>query len=88
MAQLHMYLPEGLASEVRRRAAEKGQSVSAYLAALVRSQISDEWPKGFFDRVVGGWVGGPLERSEELEPERRDELDVSARYERVHSDSE
>lgn len=88
MAQLHLYLPEELAHEVRRRAASKNQSVSAYLAELVKGQITDHWPEGFFNKVVGGWVGEPLERPEDLDVETREELDVPARHERVHSGSE
>ena len=55
MAQLHLYLPEDLAEKVRRRAASRRQSVSAYLAELVRGQIADAWPEGYFENVVGGW---------------------------------
>jgi hypothetical protein len=88
MSQLHLYLPEHLAGELRRRAAAKGLSVSAYLAELVRSQIADEWPEGFFDNVIGGWIGEPLPRPRTLEPETREELDVPAGHERMHSPPE
>jgi len=88
MAQLHLYLPDELAEEIRRRAKASEQSVSAYLAELVKGQIADRWPDEFFDKVVGGWVGNPLERPEELEVETREELDVPTRHERVHSGPE
>lgn len=78
MAQLHLYLPEELAEEVRRRAAERELSVSAFLSELVRSEVADEWPDGYFDAVIGGWKGNPLERPEPLTLERREELDVSS----------
>ena len=54
MAQLHLYLPEDLAEKVRQRAASRRQSVSDYLAELVRGQIADAWPEGYFENVVGG----------------------------------
>ncbi len=88
MAQLHLYLPEELAQEVRRRAAERGLSVSAFLAELVRNQVADEWPDGYFEAVIGGWKGEPLERPGPLDLEQREELDVPARHERVHQDTE
>ena len=73
MPQMHLYVPEALAQTVRRLAGEKGMSVSRYLAELVRHQISDDWEEGFFEAVVGGWIG-ELERPEELELAARDEF--------------
>ena len=87
MAQLHLYLPEDLAEKVRQRAASRRQSVSAYLAELVRGQIADAWPEGYFENVVGGWVGEPLQRPGSLDVETRDEIDVSIRHQRLHPDS-
>ena len=87
MAQLHLYLPENLAEKIRVRAASKHQSVSAFLAELVRSQIADAWPEGYFEKVVGGWVGEPLQRPESLGIETREEIDVSTRHQRLHPDS-
>lgn len=62
MPQLHLYLPKDVADEVKRRAHMRGLSVSAYLSDLVRLQIAPQWPDGYFDRVVGGWSGDPLDR--------------------------
>lgn len=73
MPQMHLYVPEALAQTVRRRAEERGMSVSRYLAELVREEISEGWEESFFEEVVGGWIG-ELERPEELESETRDEL--------------
>lgn len=88
MAQLHLYLPDDLAEDVKERAKSRGLSVSAYLAEIVKSQMSDQWPKDFFSRVVGGWVGKPLERPDQPDLERREDMDVPSRHERVHQDSE
>ena len=62
MPQLHLYLPEKDAERVRQRARAAGVAVSKYLAALVLRQLEEGWPEGFFDDVVGGWQGEPLER--------------------------
>ena len=32
------------------------------LAQLVQEEISEQWPPGFFDEVVGAWKGDRLER--------------------------
>lgn len=70
---MHLYVPEALAQTVRRRAQDKGVSVSRYLAELVQHQISDEWEESFFEEVVGGWVG-ELERPAGLDWKPRDEF--------------
>lgn len=43
-----------------------------FLAAKA-SQKQETWQPGFFDEVVGGWAGAPLERAPQGEPERRDD---------------
>jgi hypothetical protein len=88
MAQLHLYLADDLAEEVRNRAKSRGMTVSAYLAEIVRSQMTDQWPEDFFSKVVGGWVGEPLERPEQPALERREDIDVPSRHERVHQDTQ
>jgi hypothetical protein len=74
MPQLHLYISKEIAAEVKRRAEAGGMSVSRYLAELVRREVADEWPDGFFDEVVGGWRGEPLERPVQLPLEERDAL--------------
>ena len=71
--QLHLYVPESLAEIIKRRAEDRRQSVSRYLAELVRTEISDDWEESFFEEVLGGWIG-ELERPEALEQETRDPL--------------
>lgn len=75
MPQLHVYVPKSLAEEVRRRAQALGISVSRYLGQLVRREVASEWPEGWFDEVVGGWKGEPLERPAQGRHETRDPLD-------------
>jgi len=85
---MHLYLPDDLAEEVKQRAKSRGLTVSAYLAEMVRSQMTDQWPKDFFSKVVGGWVGKPLERPEQPPFEQREDIDVPPRHERLHQDTQ
>ena len=62
MPQLHLYVPEQIASLVRQRARARKTTVSGYLADLVRKEVAAGWPPSFFDDVVGGWAGKPLRR--------------------------
>jgi hypothetical protein len=75
MPQLHLYVSKEIAAEVKRRADRRGISTSRYLAEMVRREVADEWPDGFFDEVIGGWQGAPLRRAEQLPFEQRDELE-------------
>lgn len=63
MPQLHCSVPQQVADQIRRRAASEGKSVSRFLAGLLCREVGvEDWPQGFFDHVVGGWEGEPLER--------------------------
>lgn len=64
MPQLHLYVPDDVAEAAMSRAKAAGKSLSSYLADLVVNDVADEWPEGFFEEVVGGWKGGPLQRPE------------------------
>lgn len=50
MAQIPFYLPDPVARELTRTAKARGMSVSRLLAELVRGEIPEGWPEGFFDR--------------------------------------
>jgi hypothetical protein len=62
LAQVHFYVPERLASQLRERAQANGLSLSRYVAGLVCRELGHGWPDSYFDSVVGGWKGDPLER--------------------------
>jgi hypothetical protein len=62
MPQLHLYVPEDLAERIRARARAQHKTVSRVLGEMVRSELGEAWPESFFDRVVGGWEGEPLDR--------------------------
>ena len=74
MAQLHFYVPEGTAAEIRRRAEAVGLTTSRFIADLVTRELGEGWPPGFFEDVAGSWEGEPLERPEQLPFEERDPL--------------
>lgn len=76
MPQLHFYVPEKTAERVRQEADAAGLSVSQYLAEVVKREFHPEWPKGFFEEVVGGWQGEPLQRGEQGDFDRRDSLQL------------
>jgi len=78
MPQLHLYVPDEVAARLRERAEARGQSLSRYLAELLTEKLTDDWPEGYFERVVGSWQGDPLERPPQGEFELRDGLDVPA----------
>lgn len=62
MPQLHLYVPQEVADELRRRAEAEGTSTSKLLAAIVQREVIADWPAGWFGRVVGRWQG-ELERA-------------------------
>ena len=78
MPQLHFYVPDPVAKKIKERAATYGVSTSKYLAELVQRDLDiTEWPEGFFDDVVGGWQGEPLQRPSQGDFETRDTLQVN-----------
>jgi len=74
MPQLHAYVPERLAQRLRARARARGIPVSRHLADLIRQDVGSGWPEGFFEQVVGGWLGRPLRRPAQGRPEQREDL--------------
>jgi hypothetical protein len=57
MTQLQLYVPEKVAVRIRENAKKKGLGLSRYLAEIVRKEVKEGWPEGFFEEVVGGWKG-------------------------------
>lgn len=74
MPQLHLYVPEEVATVVRQRARSRRKTVSAYLAEIVCREVATGWPRGFFDEVVGAWSGPSLRRPAQGRFERRAKL--------------
>ena len=65
MPQLHFYVPEQVADRIRQEAKVVDLPVSQYLAGVVRRELNPQWPAGYFEEVVGGWQGEPLQRAEQ-----------------------
>lgn len=74
MAQVEIEIPDDVAGRLRERAAEVGMSVPGYVAEIVRRDVAAGWPPRFFEEVVGGWKGAPVERLPQGELETRDDL--------------
>jgi hypothetical protein len=74
MTHLHLNVPKDVAEIAKSRAKAAGKSLSSYLADLVRGEVAGDWPEGFFEEVVGGWKGEPLERPEQGSFENREPL--------------
>ncbi|MCX7016269.1 MAG: hypothetical protein NTW86_27550 [Candidatus Sumerlaeota bacterium] len=74
MPQMHFYVPDPMAKELRARARARGLTVSRYLASVVRRDLGQGWPEGFFEKVVGGWQGKPLRRPPQGDYEDREAL--------------
>jgi hypothetical protein len=74
MPQLHFYVSDELAEKIRQRAKASRLSVSKYLAGLIKKEVGSGWPEGYFETVVGGWKGEPLERPPQGELETRHDL--------------
>ena len=72
MPQLHLYVPNEVAKRLREQAKIRKMSLSKYLAEIVQRETPTGWPEGYFEEVVGSWVGDFEEPEdlplEELEP--------------------
>ncbi len=66
MPQMHFSVDERSAKLLAKRAKARGMSLSRYLAEIARSQLRDEWPRGYLDSVVGSCRKTPLEEPEDL----------------------
>ncbi len=74
MAQIHCYVPDAVAEVFRQRAAQAHLSVSKYLARLVKREVQNEWPEGYFENF-GTWEGEQLHRPDQGRFEDREPLD-------------
>jgi hypothetical protein len=74
MPQLHFYVPENVAKDLRRRAHRRGVPLSRFIAEVVRKDSDKGWPPGYFERVIGGWKGDPPVRPPQGDFDRREEL--------------
>ncbi len=73
MAQLHFYIPDSVANEIKLKAKHAHLPVSQYLAELVKREVVNQWPEGYFDHF-GQWEGERLQRSTQGDFESRETL--------------
>lgn len=58
MSQLNFYVPKDMEQAIRKEARSHRQSLSSYLASLIKEHVRhDQWQKDFFAKVVAGWQG-------------------------------
>jgi hypothetical protein len=53
MPQLHFYVPDAVAEQIKRRAASARQPLSRYIADLVVRDAGQGWPDGYFESLAG-----------------------------------
>jgi len=73
MAQLHFYIPDSVADEIKLKAKHAHLSLSKYLAELVKREVVNQWPENYFDHF-GQWEGAPLQRQTQGTFEQRETL--------------
>ena len=69
--QLHFYVPDDVAEQIKARAALAKQPVSRYVAELVKRDVSQGWPKGYFKRIAGVAHDAPIKHEPSGLPEER-----------------
>jgi hypothetical protein len=53
VAQLNIYVPDGLAERLKRDAQRAGIPLSRYVLSLISSPMAEGWPTGYFDKACG-----------------------------------
>lgn len=53
MPQLHFYVPQAVAEQIKQRAAKARQPMSRYIADLVMRDAAQGWPEGYFESLTG-----------------------------------
>lgn len=75
MAQLHFYVPDPVAEQIKRKADQAQLSVSKYLAQMVKREVAaDQWPEGYAE-LFDQWEGEPLKRYPQGDYEDRLEIE-------------
>jgi hypothetical protein len=74
MAQLHFYVPDEIAQAIQERAQQAHVPVSRFLAELVKREVENEWPEGYFETISGQWQGNPSSRDPDSKFEVRSDL--------------
>lgn len=71
MPQLHFYVPDDVAEMIKRRAAQANQPLSRYVAELVKREVGQGWPEGYFEAISRDAGAAPLTHEPSGLPEER-----------------
>ena len=71
MPQLHFYVPDDVAEKIKVRAAQAKLPVSRYVANLVKRDVGQGWPEGYFERISGAAEGATIRYEPSGPPEER-----------------
>ena len=71
MPQLHFHVPSDVAEQINARAAQAKLSISRYVADLVKRDVGQGWPEGYFERISGATAGAPIRYEPVGPPEER-----------------
>ena len=68
MPQLHFYVPDDVAQQIKARAAQAKLPISRYVADLVKRDVGQGWPERYFERISGAAEGATTIRYEPSGP--------------------
>lgn len=71
MPQLHFYVPDDVAEQIKARAAQARLPVSRYVADLVKRDVGQDWPEDYFKRISGAAEGAAIGYEPSGLPEER-----------------
>lgn len=75
MPQLHFYVPDDVAEQIKARAAQAKLPVSRYVADLVKRDAGQGWPEDYFERISGAVEGATIKYEPSGPPEERPPLE-------------
>ena len=75
MAQLHFYVPDALAKQIKARAAQAKMPISRYVAELVKRDVGLGWPKDYFKRISSRTSAAAIVHEPSGPPEDRQPLE-------------
>ena len=64
MPQLHFYISDGVAARAKL-------PISRYVAELVKRDVGQVWPEGYFERISGAAEGASITHEPAGPPEER-----------------
>ena len=71
MPQLHFYVPDDVAEQIKARAAQAKLPISRYVADLVKRDVCQGWPEDYFERISGAAEGATIRYEPSGPPEER-----------------